>query len=352
VQRLDQRNIDAYATNRTVGEIVSALSDGRLKPDPHFQRRLIWANKHKVAFLQTVLEGYPFPEVFFATGQLDSKTAAAVEWVVDGQQRLTTLQQYFIGSHDLRLPKDITSYKNLSEEEKRRFLSYKVVVRHLGDVQRREIIEAFRRINSTAYSLNSMELIKSQREGAFIQFGIALANERFFTTNHVFSPIAIRRMRDLRFCLTLIITVQSAYFEEDDAIDDYAERYKDEFPSRSEVLTELYSVFEFVSRLEIPRPHRMWRPAELLSVLVESHRLLIRERAVIDAAAARERLLAFYSDVDALPKGMLNQEALPDDIRTIAAYARAAIQGTNHRINRITRGSIIYDVLSSTLTPS
>jgi len=342
-----QHKVDAYASNRTVGEIVSALSDGRLKPDPKFQRRLIWANKHKIAFLQTVLEGYPFPEVFFATGEIDSKTAAAIEWVVDGQQRLTTLHQYFVGSRDLHLPAGIMPYAKLPEDQKRAFLSYKVVVRHLGDIPRYEIVETFKRINSTGYSLNSMELIKSQSEGAFIEFGILLANESFFRKPPVFSPLAIRRMRDLRFCLTLTITILSSYFDEDDEIDDYVERYKDDFDRQSDVLAELRTVFEFASSLRIPKPNRFWRPADLLSVLVESHRLMIREKRVIDVDRARESLIGLYHAVADLPNGWKDEGVLPDEFKTIASYARASIQGTSHRVNRITRGRIVYDLLAA-----
>ena len=50
------------ATNRKIRILLTAIRDGSLVPQPEFQRRLVWSNKHKRAFLKTVLEGLPFPE--------------------------------------------------------------------------------------------------------------------------------------------------------------------------------------------------------------------------------------------------------------------------------------------------
>jgi len=51
--------------------------------------------RHKIAFIKTVLEGYPFPEVYIASGEVDLETARGNLMLVDGQQRLTTLYDYF-----------------------------------------------------------------------------------------------------------------------------------------------------------------------------------------------------------------------------------------------------------------
>jgi uncharacterized protein with ParB-like and HNH nuclease domain len=51
--------------------------------------------RHKIAFIKTVLEGYPFPKVYIASGDVDLETARGNLMLVDGQQRLTTLYDYF-----------------------------------------------------------------------------------------------------------------------------------------------------------------------------------------------------------------------------------------------------------------
>jgi hypothetical protein len=120
------------ATNRKVRELLTALRHKKLVPRPDFQRRLVWNNKDKSAFLETVLLSYPFPEIYVAAGDVDVETGEGTELLVDGQQRVTTLHQYFTASPDLALYGDVKPYADLTKEEKEAFLQYDVVVRDLG----------------------------------------------------------------------------------------------------------------------------------------------------------------------------------------------------------------------------
>ncbi len=58
------------ATNKRIRELLTAIGDGTLIPRPEFQRRLVWALRHKNAFIQTVLEGFPIPEIYIAAGDV------------------------------------------------------------------------------------------------------------------------------------------------------------------------------------------------------------------------------------------------------------------------------------------
>ena len=170
------------ATNKKLRVILSAIQNKSLVPNPDFQRRLVWSTKHKNAFLRTVLEEYPFPEIYVAAGSVNPETAEGTEMLVDGQQRITTLYQYFKGSPDLKLEDDITPYGKLKELPERllAFLEYEVVVRDLGQVSKEQIIEVFKRINSTKYSLNAVEIHNARFEGAFKAFAEELAAHEFF----------------------------------------------------------------------------------------------------------------------------------------------------------------------------
>src|SRR5579863_8984673 len=122
-------------TNRKVRELLTHLREGKLVPRPDFQRRLVWNNKDKSSFLGTVLLNYPFPEVYVAAGDVNVETGAGTELLVDGQQRLTTLLQYFSASPDLILFGGLQPYGDLTREKKEAFLQYDVVVRDLGLVE-------------------------------------------------------------------------------------------------------------------------------------------------------------------------------------------------------------------------
>ena len=57
-----------------------------------------------------------------------------------------------------RRPKGFSGFRDLTEPEKKAFLQYDVAVRDLGNVGRDEIIEVFKRLNATKYSLLDIEV--------------------------------------------------------------------------------------------------------------------------------------------------------------------------------------------------
>lgn len=328
------------ASNRKLRTLITGIRSGTLIPRPEFQRRLVWSNRHKVAFIRTVLEGYPFPEIYIASGSVDSATGEGTEMLVDGQQRITTLYQYFIGSSELRIPRELSKYADLSEDQKVAFLEYDVVVRDLGPIGIPEIIEIFQRINSTNYALNAMEVQNARFEGEFKKFGERLAEVAFFENNRVFSAADTRRMHDLRFVLTLVATVMSTYFNRDDELDDYLDRFNDEFPQSKEIEDQLTRVFDFVNELNLEPKSRLWRKPDLFTALVELHRSIVKEDADLDAAAVGVALQRFFGRLETLNEAEETDGELLD-------YYKASIQATNDRSSRIARGRILQKVIQS-----
>jgi hypothetical protein len=326
------------ATNKRVRELVIGIKNGTLVPNPSFQRRLVWANKHKIAFLQTVLEELPFPEIYIAAGELNPDTGEAKTMLVDGQQRVTTLLEYFNASKDLKLPKDMVPYADLSMEQKKNFLEYEVVVRDLGEKSIEEIRRIFKKINSTNYALNSMEIHNSSFDGPFIKAGEDIAKASFFEAHRVFNVTDIRRFQDLRFVLTVMITIMSTYFEADRELISYLERYNDEFEMEGQVRRELEGVFRFIDSCNLGERSRAWQKADLLTLLVELHRLLFREQAELDPILVGERLENFYKLVAGVPTSGENNVS-------VAEYYAAVIQGSNKRTLRISRGKIVRKVI-------
>jgi len=294
---------------------------------------LVWSNKHKVAFLQTVLLEYPFPEIYVAAGEVNAETGEGCEMLVDGQQRISTLLQYFVGSEELKLGDDIPPYARLSQERKLRFLEYDVVVRDLGNLSIEKIKEVFQRINSTDYALNAMEIHNARYEGAFKKFGEELAAHEFFERHRIFSSTDVKRMQDLRLVLIVVITIMSTYFNRDDELEAYLEKFNDEFDQGDEMRLQLDSLFNFIESAEFNSKSRVWKKADLFTLIIELNRALYREHLELDPKEVGSRLSDFYNEVDRL------QGATED--RDVADYYKASLQATNDRSSRIRRGEII-----------
>ena len=327
------------ATNRRIRVLMTALREGTLVPRPEFQRRLVWTNRHKERFLNTVLTEYPFPEIYVAAGDVDPETGEGTEMLVDGQQRITTLFQYFTGSEDLQY-RDVSPYSDLSDNEKLSFLEYEVVIRDLGRKSIQEIREVFERINSTQYSLNAMEIRNARFDGALKQFSEELSRNEFFSSNNVFRTNDIRRMGDLVFCLSIVISVMAGYFNRDDSIEEFLSKYNDEFMQGEELADNLGEVFRFIDRCRFSSSSRLWRKADLLTLIVELYLVMYQRNERLAARRVGPALKAFYRTVDAVRD---------DDARDKEAsvYYKAALQGTNDRINRVRRGEVLRAVILS-----
>jgi uncharacterized protein with ParB-like and HNH nuclease domain len=333
------------ATNRRLRILLTGISDGTLRPRPEFQRRLVWTNKDKVNFVDTVLQGYPFPEIYIAAGSVDPNTGVGTEMLVDGQQRITTLFQYFKGAQDLKLPKSFPSYATLTDERKVEFLEYEVVIRDLGNMDIESIKRVFTRINSTNYALNAMEIQNARFAGELKQFAEDLALSQFFTRHQSFSGTEVRRMQDVRYCLSLVITILSTYFNRDSELETYLERYNEDFSLAEDLTKQLQATFDFVESLTLPENSRAWKKVDLFSLVVEVNRALFKRKVKLEVADVRKRLLDFYDAVDRIQGDNPPQEQLT------GRYHRAALQATNDRGNRIVRGEIVQSLLDPRYQP-
>ena len=333
------------ATNRRIRELLTGLRDGTLIPRPEFQRRLVWSNKDRVSFIQTVTLGYPFPEIYVAAGEVDLESGEANEMLVDGQQRVTTLNHYFTGAPDLRLPATLKPYSGLSKAEKEQFLQYDVVVRDLGKLSIEDIREVFRRINATHYALNAMEIHNARYAGQYKEFAEALAQELFFEKHRIFSPADIRRMLDTLFVLQVVTTVLSSYFNRDSEIEDYLQRYNDEFPAATNPESEMKAVFTLIDEMDLPSDSRAWKKADLFTLLVELHRARFKTELSLQPSALALQIQKFYKLVEDVGLDGLPANADPKLAAQAKNYYFAALQATNDRSSRAARGEAIRLVI-------
>ncbi|MEV7383777.1 DUF262 domain-containing protein [Streptomyces lydicus] len=329
------------ATNKRLRMLLTGIRDETLIPNPHFQRRLVWSNDHKVAFIATVLDGLPFPEIFISAGDVNPDTGDGTELIVDGQQRITTLYQYFTASTELRITNNtIPAYRGLTDEKKREFLEYEVVIRDLGPLTEEETRQIFHRINSTNYSLNAMEVNNSRYDGAFKRFAEEIANHSFFQSRKIFTSLDGRRMNDIRFALTLTVTVMSGYFRRDDENERYLDQYNDDFPMGGEVKDGFETVFAFIDECKFPAKSRVWQKADLFTLIVELYRTLVYDKKTLPPADTATRLISFYEEVEGVTHAPIPSPGA-------AEYYRRVRSGINDRNSRINRGEVIQGLLTA-----
>lgn len=325
-------------TSLKVRQLITLTREAKLIPRPEFQRRLVWTTEDKIRFMDTILKGMPFPEIYVANGPVDVDTGEGQQLLVDGQQRVTTIVDYFAGD-----PKTygsvLPSYASLDEERKRDFLDYDVTVRDLGTITSDQIVEIFRRINSTKYSLNEIEINNAVYTGALMTLAAGFAEHEFFDKHRIFRPTDIKRMGDVRFVLQIIVTLLAGYFDRDELLEQYLSEFNEGFPMSDDVARRLVRAFDFIDECGFSKGSRIWKRSDLFSALVSFDRVL-SDIPQLSPSDALNRLEEFYLAVE--NEGMTSQNV------SVSIYAKAAIQASNDRINRVRRGIIIEAVLSGT----
>lgn len=148
-----------------------------------FQRSFVWTKPQMDRFIESILLGFPIPGIFLVKQLTDNRYL-----VLDGQQRLTTLQRFTAGLHDGRefalrnVADDFKglTYKSLPEELRRQFddtFIQATLVNSDGSVESLEAIyQIFERLNSGGTQLTPHEIRVALFAGELIAF-VARINE-------------------------------------------------------------------------------------------------------------------------------------------------------------------------------
>lgn len=318
--------------NENIIDLYNAIKSGRYKLSPDFQRKLVWNDKHKESFIETILKGFPFPEIYITDGEVDIENKITVKWIVDGQQRLSTIVQY-IDDEGIKLTK-IPKYSKLDDKE--RFLYYKVVTRNLGKIDTETIKEIFSRINSVNYALNAIEMKNALYDGEYISTAkeILNENEKFFSELDIFSDNEVSRMKDLEFVLTLMTIVESkGYFTTTSANEEYIKNYNEEYKNKTSIQTAFNNIFTFIVELDLD-PYSIWlKKSNILTLIIELLRLK-EKKYTFDVELFREILIKFENEI-------LNNKTGNPEENDFAKYYYYALQGTGSKTSRIERGKIL-----------
>lgn len=358
--------------SREIVDLFSAMRTGRLTISPYFQRNLVWRDAHKRDFIDTILKGYPFPQVFLARGPIDLDTMEANQCVVDGQQRLNTIRQYIEGGLEI----GGFGFKDLDSRQKEDFLKYEIAVIDFDlDAGDPRLKEVFHRLNRTYYSLSAIEKISSEysaseflllarllcgeiREGddelpdelieedqdeeaiAVNRFsrdpGIDEANWRWLVERAngpftqlvakkgIFTGFEFDRKVPLMFTLNVMCTYLAGYFNRNDKVRRYLEDKNSHFPEREEVLSALNEAASFVDSLGIKDGAMWWNKANFFTLICEVARSKDIQARPTEVVAGRLENFA---------------KAVPEE------YALAAREGVGRKGQREIRGKAVRELL-------
>lgn len=332
------KQIQASVSVKRISEVYQRIKNKTLIPQPEFQRKFVWNIAHKEKFIDTILNGYPFPEIYIAQKGIDLVTIQNQEVVVDGQQRLSTIVQYIDESEGSKdFGKSVQKYNDLAESAKREFLNYEVVFRALGDIEPETITEIFKRINLTQYSLHQVEIENAVYDGEFITTAkdiLALIDLDDLPT---FSDSDISRMADLYFILLLMSTIENeGYFNRDSKIEESIINNNDSYKKSDYVRSKLVSTINKIKSFQLKSDSIWYRKSNLLTFIIELYNI----EHEIDIEDFKEKLVVFENQILANK----NAEKTENDFSKYYSYMYA---GTTSRQARVTRSDLFKKYIIS-----
>lgn len=249
-----------------VSDFISWQKAGNLILVPEFQRRDVWKPGAKSYLIDTIVRGFPIPIIFLRDRQTDPNKFEPKREVIDGQQRLRTVLSYvdptclkdFKKERDSFLVKrthnkDIAgkAFRDLDDNMKRAILDYEFSVHVMpSNIDDREIIQIFRRLNSTNYTLTAQEHRNALYYGEFKTFAYQMATEQLnrWRKWKTFNEDNISRMEEVELTSELIIMMIDNQIsgKTRPKIDNSYETYDETFPDRDEIERRFYPVMEAI----------------------------------------------------------------------------------------------------------
>lgn len=189
-----------------------------------------------------------------------------------------------------------------------------------------------------------MERRNAEYQGALKRLGERIAASLIFDRYNVFSDREVRRMSDVVFSLSIVITMLSTYFHRESEVEPYLITFNDEFPKEKDIIVRLARVFQFLRLMRLPPTSRAWKKADLFVLICEIDRLLNLEKVVLDVNDVAARLSLFYERIgDAL------KQASSDEL--LQRYFKTTLQATADRTNRVNRAEVIRKVILGEWAP-
>jgi uncharacterized protein DUF262 len=172
-----QYAISTSGTDYAVSELVKRLKDGDIII-PKFQRGYVWSLKEASRFIESLLFGLPVPNIFLSVEQDTQRLL-----VVDGRQRLSTLQYFFGGIWPLTKREfavkgtgdkgkyEGMTYKTLPVADRRRLnnavLRASIIKQEQPSEDNSSIYHVFERLNTSGVSLTPQEIRAAIYHGDF-----------------------------------------------------------------------------------------------------------------------------------------------------------------------------------------
>jgi hypothetical protein len=348
-------------SHQTIGWFSDQSGLGRLTLRPPFQRRPVWTPEESSFLLDSILRGYPVPEIYVYSVASDTDTGDDTYAVVDGQQRLIACLEYMADEFPLSFdthklepiytladtPWFNKKFSQLTKDERDRIRRYKLIVRTLENVTEEELRHMFQRLNQSNMALNAQELRYSMYSGGLLALVEKLVERDEWDHFRIFTKLQRRRMLDSEYVAELVIGYLHWPQNKKDNLDHYYRLYGPTFPQQQQVMERFDLVLRYLAKL-FPESRmggtRWYRKSDFYTLFLA----IARGRINIETISV-DTLRAHLVDLSV----QVSHPASDDSLTPVNVYRMAVERAATDRARRVRReDALVSFVAELELVPS
>lgn len=217
--KIDTKDIIVYARDWTIDTIYQQIDNGNIDLNPAFQRRNAWTDDKRSKLIESIMIGYPIPEIVLAEDMKHKRTFI----VIDGKQRLLTLAGFMnhekykywdtpklkglklLNQLNGKTFEDFCQEKNLKTEFGNSSLRCSVITNYRTEDGNDSVLyDLFYRLNSGSVKLSTQELRQALYRGHFSNWLIEVTSSKTQIHHALSLSDADKRMRDAEMVLRLL----------------------------------------------------------------------------------------------------------------------------------------------------
>ena len=204
-----KEQVSSKKGERSLNELESWSKDGQLTLNPIWQRNQVWTPTRSSLFIESLLMDMPIPVIYLSLNN-ESKYD-----VIDGQQRLSAVFDFFDGKYKLRnldIMEDLNGCKfiDLQPSLQRKLRNYLISTVEVSIAAPKLMFEMFHRLNTGGVKLNEMEIRNCIYQGTLNDLIKELAQHSDFV-DCVNQKNLSKRMKDRDLVLRFLAFYQLGY---------------------------------------------------------------------------------------------------------------------------------------------
>lgn len=236
----------------TISDLTNWYDEKTLIVNKDYQREGgIWVTNARTYFIDTILNGYPFPKITIRQ-IIDLKSRKTIREIIDGQQRMMTISSFINSEYALSSVSENFAgkkFSTLDPELQEALLRYEVSVDMVISATEEEVLEIFRRMNSYTLALNPPEQRHASYQGEFKWFikDLIKAYDSMLLTFKTLTNKQVSRMADADLLTELVqILVSGVVSRSKNSLDKLYQKFDASFPNKNTVETKTKAILNYI----------------------------------------------------------------------------------------------------------